>query len=249
MLNGCAGVDAAGCCRPPRRILIRSSRRQLGYADGMSSKREATVRVLLDRYGRTFAQEAGIRLADRPGPLYQLLVMATLLSARISADIAIAAARELFAAGYKTPAAMRKASWQDRVDALGRGHYRRYDERTATMLGDAAELLTQKLGGDLRKIRGDAGHVKSALTEFPGIGPAGADIFLREVQAVWPEVSPYVDRRVLEGARRVGLPVRAGALAGLATPGAQLASLAAALVRVSRSERLADEVAKEVKAA
>ncbi len=28
---------------------------------------------------------------------------------------------------------MSEASWQDRVDALGRGHYRRYDERTATM--------------------------------------------------------------------------------------------------------------------
>jgi hypothetical protein len=48
---------------------------------------------------------------------------------------------ELFAAGYRTPAAMTAASWQDRVDALGRGHYKRYDERTATMLGDAAAKL------------------------------------------------------------------------------------------------------------
>jgi endonuclease III len=212
----------------------------------MSSQREATLKTLLDRYGRTFAEEAGIRLADRPSPLYQLLVMATLLSARISADIALAAARELFAAGYRTPAAMRKASWQNRVDALGRGHYRRYDERTATMLGEGADLLARKWGGDIRRIRKDAGgnigRLKDALMEFPGIGPAGADIFLREVQAVWPEVSPYLDRRVLEGARKVGLPDRAGPLAELAGPGAPLARLAAALVRVSRSERRASEV-------
>jgi len=49
---------------------------------------------------------AGIRLADRPEPLYQLLVLSTLLSAPISADVAIAAARELFAAGYRSPKAM-----------------------------------------------------------------------------------------------------------------------------------------------
>ncbi|MGE5288498.1 MAG: hypothetical protein ACM3ML_15125 [Micromonosporaceae bacterium] len=212
----------------------------------MSPEREATLKTLLDRYGRTYAQEAGIRLADQPGPLYQLLVLATLLSARISADIALAAARELFAAGYRTPAAMREASWQDRVDALGRGHYRRYDERTATMLGKGADLLAEKWDGDLRKIRknagGDTRRIRSALTEFPGIGPAGADIFLREVQAVWPEIAPYLDGRVLEGARKVGLPDQAGPLAGLAKSEAQLARLAAALVRVSRSERLASEV-------
>ncbi len=82
------------------------------------------VGVLLERYGCRYADEAGIRLADKPGSLYQLLVLATLLSARISADIAVAAARELFAAGYRSPKAMAEASWQDRVDALGRGHYK-----------------------------------------------------------------------------------------------------------------------------
>ena len=99
------------------------------------------IRELLDRYGQTYSAQAGIRLADKPSPLYQLHVLSTLLSARISGDIAVAAARELFAAGYRTPAAMGEASWQDRVDALNRGHYTRYQERTATMLGDAAAQL------------------------------------------------------------------------------------------------------------
>ncbi|WP_049571141.1 hypothetical protein [Nonomuraea sp. SBT364] len=205
------------------------------------------VEALLDRYGRTYAEEAGIRLADRPMPLYQLLVLATLLSARISSGVAVAAARELFAAGFRTPKAMAGASWQQRVDALGRGHYRRYDERTATMLGDGAELLLDRWKGDLRRLREEAGgdgrRLGELLQEFPGIGPAGADIFLREVQAVWPQVAPHLDGRVLDGARAVGLPRRERPLAGLAAgSGTKLARLSAALVRVSHSEKSAAEV-------
>ena len=66
----------------------------------MTGRPESIVSELLVRHGRLYAEDAGIKLADRPGPLYQLLVMATLLSAPIPAETAVAAARELFAAGY-----------------------------------------------------------------------------------------------------------------------------------------------------
>ncbi|MEU3878142.1 endonuclease, partial [Streptomyces sp. NPDC029704] len=98
-----------------------------------------TVRALLQRHGRTYAEEAGIRLRNAPQPLYRLLVLADLLSARIRASVAVDAARCLFEAGMKDARRMAGASWQQRVDALGRGGYRRYDERTATQLGDGAE--------------------------------------------------------------------------------------------------------------
>jgi len=217
----------------------------------MSGTSDLIVRELLSRHGRLYAEDAGIRLADRPGPLYQLLVLATLLSAPIPADTAVAAARELFAAGYRSPKAMSEASWQDRVDALGRGHYRRYDERTATMLGDGADLLVGKWHGDLRKLRdesgGDVRGIASRLTEFPGIGPVGASIFLREVQDVWPAVAPYVDARVTSGAHRVRLPGDREALARLLTDSGQPARLAAALVRVSLSQRAASEITASVR--
>ena len=199
------------------------------------------VRELLATRGTTYAEEAGIKLADRPGPLYQLLVLANLLSARISAGIAVAAASELFAAGYRTPEAMTKASWQDRVNALGRGHYRRYDERTATMLGDGAKQLLRDWHGDLRKIRdkagGDAAAIAALLTEFPGIGPAGASVFLREVQETWPAVAPYVDDRVIRGARQAGLPAGREELATLLDASGHPARLAAALTRISLNRR------------
>src|SRR5260370_6139516 len=203
----------------------------------MPGTSDLIVRELLTRHGRLYAEGAGIRLAERPGPLYQLLVLTTLLSARITADTAVAAARELFAAGYRSAKAMSEASWQDRVDALGRGHYRRYDERTATMLGDAANLLAGKWHGDLRKLRdesgGDVRGIASRLTQFPGIAPVGASIFLREVQDVWPAVAPYVDAKVTSGSHRVRLPGDREALARLRAGRGHPCRLAAALVRVT----------------
>jgi endonuclease III len=208
--------------------------------------RSASVaRALLERQGRTYAEEAGIRLADRPAPLYQLLVLATLLSTRIRAGVAMSAARELFAAGYGTPEAMERASWQARVDALGRGHYRRYDERTARMLGDGARLCRQRWHADLRQLHREAGNdvkrLRGRLTEFPGIGPVGADIFLREAQAVWSDLRPYVDKRVAAGAQRLRLPTAPDQLARLAG-GGELPRLTSALVRVALDPQLADEL-------
>ncbi|WP_327169375.1 hypothetical protein [Streptomyces subrutilus] len=63
--------------------------------------RRAAVRELLEEHGRTHAGEAGIRMRGTPAPLYQLLVLCVLFSVRIRADIAVAAARELFAAGLR----------------------------------------------------------------------------------------------------------------------------------------------------
>jgi hypothetical protein len=189
---------------------------------------------LLDRYGRTYAEDAGITLRDTPSPLYRLLVLTTLLSVRIKADIAVAAARELFRAGWRTPAAMAAATWQERVDALGRAHYKRYDESTATRLGEGAQRLLDVYGGDLRRMRteadGDVTALRTALTGFPRIGETGAHIFCREVQAVWPELRPYFDERALAQAGELGLPTDPKRLAGLVN-GADVARLAAALVR------------------
>jgi hypothetical protein len=209
------------------------------------ANQDDTARRLLDEAGRTYADEAGIRLTDQPAPLYRLLVLSVLLSTRIKADIAVAAARELADAGMGTPKAMLEASWQDRVDALGRAHYKRYDESTATALGDGAQLLLDEYSGDLRELRnradGDPKKIRELLTAFPRLGPVGADIFAREAQAVWPELRPALDRKTLDGARRVGLPADPAALTKL-TSDDRLAELAAALVRVALDKKLADAV-------
>ncbi|MDX3347406.1 endonuclease [Streptomyces violaceoruber] len=215
----------------------------------MGRDQRRTVRELVDAHGQTYAEEAGIRLKDTPQPLYRLLVLAHLLSARISASIAVAAARALSEAGLRDPRRMAGATWQQRVDALGRGGYRRYDERTATQLGEAAELLTERWGGDLRRLRdeadGDVSELRRLLQEFPGVGPTGADIFLREAQLVWPETGPLLDRKALRGAERLDLPGdrdRLLALAGKTEP----AVLAAALVRAAVDKEVAGDTLDRV---
>ncbi|MEV5549661.1 endonuclease [Streptomyces sp. NPDC052309] len=205
---------------------------------------ERVVRELVRAHGRTYAEEAGIRLKDTPQPLYRLLVLAHLLSARIRGSIAVATARALQEAGLGDPRRMAEADWQERVDALGRGGYRRYDERTATQLGEAAELLTERWGGDLRRLRreadGEVPELRRLLQEFPGVGPAGADIFLREAQHVWPEAAPYLDRKALQGAERLGLPAEPDRLVGLAGS-TEPAVLAAALVRAAVDKEVAED--------
>lgn len=202
------------------------------------------ARRLVSRHGETFAEQAGIRLDDKPSPLWQVLVLSLLLSARISSDIAVAASRELSRSGYRTAQAMRDASWQDRVDALGRGHYRRYDERTATMLGEVADLTLDRYRGDLRRLREAADRpddVATLLQEFKGIGPTGAAIFCREVQGIWSELAPYVDGIAAKGAERVGLPTAPDRLARLVQP-ADLPRLVAGCVRAARDKAVVDDV-------
>ncbi|WP_019546389.1 hypothetical protein [Streptomyces sulphureus] len=214
----------------------------------MARDREAaTVRTLLERHGTTYAEEADITLRDTPSPLYRLLVLSTLLSAPITSGVAIAAAAAISHAGMTGPRRMCDATWQQRVDALVEGHYRRYDESTATTLGNAARLLLDDYHGDLRRLRhradGDTSEARALLTDFPGIGPVGADIFLREVQGVWPEFSPYLDRKTLDGAARLDLPRSPSHLADLAGgDSTTTAHLAAALVRSALSKEVAEDV-------
>ncbi|MFC9729730.1 endonuclease [Streptomyces roseolus] len=206
---------------------------------------DTTTSRLLSAYGRTYAQQAGITLRDKPSPLYRLLVLTVLCSIRISADTAVAAARELSRAGFRTPRAMARSRWQDRVDALGRAHYVRYDESTATALGDGARLVLERWHGDLRRLRdeadGDPDALRGLLQEVPRIGPVGADIFCREAQAVWPWLRPYFDDRACRVARDLGLPHTPGGL-GRSVPPEDHARLAAALVRVDLSKGAAREL-------
>jgi endonuclease III len=197
---------------------------------------QETARAVLDRYGTTYADAAGIRLTDEPAPLFQLLVLAELLSARIGAGIAVATAGEMRTTGWTTPQRMGDAPRSSVVRALGRSGYRRYDERTATQLREAAQLVIDRYAGDLRRLADEAGRdvgtAARLLQQVKGIGPTGAAVFLREVQAVWPWVRPYLDDRARAGARRVGLAESTKQLAGL-VPDDDMARFAAGLVRIS----------------
>jgi hypothetical protein len=200
-----------------------------------SSSQKQLVGRLLNVVGTTYAEEAGITLRDKPMPLFQLLALCMLASKPIGATRAVQAAREMFRAGLKTPKAVLAADRKTMMGAFGRAHYVRYDESSATRLVDIAVAVRVDYSGDLRRLATagecDTNSVKRLLKQFKGIGDTGADIFLREVQDVWPFVRPHLDERATAAAHDIGLPADPAALTALAPR--NTAKLAAALVRVS----------------
>lgn len=183
-----------------------------GYQLAMGKpSREAIVRALAERHGTTYAEELGVRVArNTPAPLFQLLCAALLRSARISFHVAVDAARAPWANGWTTPDKMARSTWGERAYALNMAGYARHDERTSSLLGETCKLLLDRYGGDLRKLRAEAGHEpareRELLKRFPGIGDVGVDIFFREVQAAWEELVPFADTRALRAAKRLGYP-------------------------------------------
>src|SRR5919109_4277130 len=169
------------------------------------TSQQATVRALLDRHGRTYAEELKIDVAKgTPSALFRLLCAAMLMSARIGSPIAVEAARNLVRRGWRSPKKLAESTWEQRGKALNEAGYTRYQERTATMLGDLTEHLLARYDGDLRKLRDEAGRDPKAerrlLKEFKGLGDVGVDIFFREGQVAWGELVPFADRRALEAA-------------------------------------------------
>ncbi|MEZ0359544.1 endonuclease [Mycobacterium sp. SA01] len=210
---------------------------------------DAEARRLIQRLrqhaGRTYAAEAGITLRDTPMPLFQLLVLCMLASKPIDASIAMHAARELFRAGLRTPRAVMAANRQTMIDAFGRAHYVRYDESSASRLTELATRVNDEYRNDLRTLarvtKPDVKNARQALKQFTGIGDTGSDIFLREVQDVWPWVRPYFDKRSLDSAEQLGLPRDPHRLAALT--GRAIAPLAAGLVRVSLDDDVRQRIA------
>ena len=201
---------------------------------------DRVVEALLERHGQTYAQELGIDVAKgTPSPLFRLLVASILFSARIGAGQATKAARALTEAGWTTADKLAATSWRERVRVLNRHGYARYDERTASMLGDACELLLDRYRGDLRRLRAEAGRdprqERRLLKQVKGLGEVGVDIFFREAQVAWEELFPFLDRRAAQAARQLGLDPDPQALAGDQDPEA-FGRLVAALVRTGLAD-------------
>lgn len=200
-----------------------------------TASQAGVVGALLDRHGHTFAEELSIDVGrNTPAPLFRLLCAAMLCSARIHWEVALAAARALVAEGWTTAGAMADSTWERRARVLNEAGYARYDERTASMLGELSQVVRDRYRGDLRELRDEAGRDPAAerrlLKGFKGVGDVGVDIFFREVQVAWDELVPFVDRRALSAARRLRLGHGARELSRLVAE-ADFARLVAALVR------------------
>src|SRR5919202_559464 len=172
------------------------------------------ARAVLRNHGQTFAEEIGVRVErGTPAVLFGLLCASLLMSARISHEISIVAARGVVRR-WSTARKLDGSTWEQRVRVLNEAGYTR----------DEAER--------------DPRAERRALKQFKGVGDVGADIFLREVQVTWDEVFPFADERARRAAGRLGLPRDADALAKLVSR-AELPRLVAGLVRVGLNDDFA----------
>lgn len=117
--------------------------------------------------------------------LFKWFLASFLFGKRISQKIAADSYRVIVEQhGRDTPQKIANCSWQELVDMLGEGHYRRYDESTASRLLDLAHKLIDEYGGSMRRVHEGAGskaELQRRLCAFKGVGPKTAEIYLREV--------------------------------------------------------------------
>lgn len=138
---------------------------------------------------RVTAHELGINVGNRSErTLFHWFMCVILFAKPVQQEIAGNAFRVLKKHGYDSPDALESAGWQRIVDALGEAQYVRYDESTATRLLDASRMLKEQYDGRVHTLVNacdSAATLKRAIQKFKGIGPTGAEIFLREVGPVY----------------------------------------------------------------
>lgn len=107
---------------------------------------------LLSTYGVQPLEDTGLPKQDEPTPetILSLLYLAMLTSARISHELAYKSVRCLIEAGYQDIETLKKSTWQERTEVLTKGGYTRYREKTATALGELAELIEKEYGARFR---------------------------------------------------------------------------------------------------
>jgi len=209
---------------------------------------ELISQVLALLKGR-FAAELGIDVKAGPDARQKWFLAAVLYGARISGKLA-ARTHQVFAArGIYTPEAILEQGWDNLVALLDAGGYARYDFKTATKLLQIMASLKEQYQGSLERLHAaaaDGPDLEVRLMALaPGIGPATANIFLRELRGVWAKADPPLSPLAqLAGEHLKLLPPGlspAGALAALEgewqkqpAPPHDFADLEAALVRLGR---------------
>ena len=106
------------------------------------------IDTLLSKYGVQPLQDTKLPSQHEPTPetVLSLLYLAMLTSARISHELAYRSVQCLIEAGYQDIEVLKKSTWQERTEVLTKGGYTRYREKTATALGELAELIEKKYG-------------------------------------------------------------------------------------------------------
>jgi 3-methyladenine DNA glycosylase/8-oxoguanine DNA glycosylase len=115
-----------------------------------------------------------------------------LFGKRISFRIAAKTYEQFKSCNVLTPKAIANTGWDGLVQILDDGGYVRYDFSTASKLLNLIKELQQRYGTltELHKRAKNPKDLESKLMQFKGVGPVTANIFLRELRAVWKKADP-----------------------------------------------------------
>ncbi|OTA82010.1 hypothetical protein M434DRAFT_379648 [Hypoxylon sp. CO27-5] len=134
------------------------------------------IQQLISKYGELPLSQTALSDPDKSTAetVLALVLNAILSSTRISHAIAAKTVALVIEAGYHKLDVLKKSTWQERTEVLTEGGYTHYREKTATMMGDLAQLIEEKYAPFV-----DPRSLKTA--EVIGIGG--------DVNVLWKEVS------------------------------------------------------------
>jgi endonuclease III len=154
----------------------------------------------------SYSEELGLDLT-RSEDRFKWFLASILFAKRISAETAKRTYHRFEKEELITPEKMLEAGWDRLVQVLDSGGYVRYDFSTARNLLKILESLKEKYGDleTLHRMSSSPKDLERRLQEFKGVGPVGANIFLRELRGVWEKAKPKPSRMAIKVAQRVGL--------------------------------------------
>ena len=158
---------------------------------------------------QSYSDELGLDLSNLEDR-FKWFLASFLFAKRISANIAKETYLQFEREKLTNPDAIFLAGWDRLVEILDSGGYTRYDFSTASNLLGIVTELKQKYGS-LEKLHDesvDSNDLEKRLQKFKGIGPMGANIFLRELRGIWKNASPKPSTKAVETAQKIGLDLK-----------------------------------------
>ncbi|KAL3452014.1 hypothetical protein BJX65DRAFT_204294 [Aspergillus insuetus] len=225
---------------------------------GAKSKKEARnslsgekLQKTIEKYGRGPLEGTAIEekaLTGSPDTIFAMLFEAMLKSKPMSHDLTDRAIHKLIDVGYHDIHKLGDATWEERAMVLKDGGYNRYREQGSTNLGALVEFVNDKYDGDLnnliKKADYDRQKTKELVHEARGLGDLGVELFLNNVQSVWPSIAPFVDSRSLQTAKEAGFGTDLDAIyADLEKDSVKMCKLANALSAARLERKVGDLVA------
>ncbi len=172
--------------------------------------------TLIKQYPTTFREDVGLDFhRDDAEGLFHWLTATVLFAKPVSWKSSANTAKAFFDAGIVTAEQMADCGWSGRLEILEQSSMPRFRETMADLLGEMAGYVGERYAGDLHRLHDDCSieGVTRRLTDVPGIGELGCDIYLKEVQHIWKTAFPYADEDALNAAQQIGLPGHAERLA------------------------------------